>query len=81
MLKKSGLFGQFRFFSYLCIVKQLKIRVMAKEEVTLRDKFTRWNVYRRVGKELKESIEESVPMTTSEALKHFKASAISAIID
>ena len=30
---------------------------MAKEEVTLRDKFTKWNVYRRVGKELKESIE------------------------
>ena len=54
---------------------------MAKEEVTLRDKFTKWNVYRRVGKELKESVEESVPMTMSEALKHFKASAISAIID
>ena len=31
MLKKSGLFGQFRFFSYLCIVKQLKIQIMARK--------------------------------------------------
>lgn len=56
---------------------------MAKEEVTLREKFTTWRVLRRVGntKKVKEAIETSPkPMTPSEALKHFK-NAISAVID
>ena len=53
---------------------------MAKEEVTIVDKFTKWNVYQRKGKKLIESVQESTPMTPSQALKHFKASAISAII-
>ena len=57
---------------------------MAKEEVTLREKFTTWRVLRRVGntKKVKETIETSPkPMTPSEALKHFKVNAISAVID
>ena len=54
---------------------------MAKEEVTLRDKFTKWNVYRRVGKKLTESVETTSPMTIEEASKHFNASAISAILN
>jgi hypothetical protein len=54
---------------------------MAKEEVTLRDKFTKWNVYRKKGKKIEEKVEETSPMTTSEALKHFKARAVSAILD
>ena len=53
---------------------------MSDEVVTLQDKFTKWNVYRRKGKKLTESVETSSPMTPNEALKHFKASAISAII-
>ena len=57
---------------------------MAKEEVTLREKFTTWRVLRRVGntKKVKETIETSPkPMTPSEALKHFKVNAISVVID
>ena len=57
---------------------------MAKEEVTLREKFTNWRVLRKVGstKKVKETIETSPkPMTPSEALKHFKVNAISAVID
>lgn len=57
---------------------------MAKEEITLKEKFTTWRVLRRVGntKKVKETIETSPkPMTPSEALKHFKVNAISAVID
>lgn len=57
---------------------------MAKEEVILREKFTTWRVLRRVGntKKVKETIETSPkPMTPSEALKHFKVNAISAVIE
>ena len=50
------------------------------DEITSEYKFTRWNVYRRKGKKLMESVEETSPMTPNEALKHFKASAVSAII-
>ena len=57
------------------------IKIMAKEEVTLRDKFTKWNVYRRVGKKLTESVETTSPMTIEEASKHFNASAISAVLN
>lgn len=54
---------------------------MCKEEVTLRNKFTTWRVYRKVDGEVRETIEKTVPMTPNEALKHFKAKAISAVID
>ena len=57
---------------------------MAKEEVTLREKFTTWQVLRRIGKtrKSKSTIETSPkPMTPNEALKYFNALAISAIID
>ena len=54
---------------------------MCKEEVTLRDKFTTWRVYRNVNGEVQETIEKTVPMTPNEALKHFKVKAISAVID
>ena len=54
---------------------------MSDEVVTLQDKFTKWNVYRRKGKKLTESVETSpYRMTPQEALKYFKASAIIAII-
>ena len=53
---------------------------MAKEEVTIVDKFTKWKVYRRKGKQVIESVEETTPMTPSQALKYFKASAIMAMI-
>lgn len=51
-----------------------------KDEAVLTEKFTKWNVYQRKGKKLIESVKESTPMTPSQALKHFNASAISAII-
>jgi hypothetical protein len=55
---------------------------MYNEEVTLREKFTTWVLLRKVGKKVKETIETSPkPMTPSEALKHFKVNAISAVID
>ena len=85
MLKIWDLFGSLRFFSYLCTtIKQKGDKDMAKEEVTLREKFTTWRVLRRVGntKKVKETIETSPkPMTPNEALKHFKVNAISAVID
>jgi len=57
---------------------------MSKEEITFREKFTTWKVFRRVGntKKVKETIETSPkPMTPSEALKHFKVKGIMAVID
>lgn len=57
---------------------------MAKEEVTLREKFTTWQVLRRIGKtrKSKSTMETSPkPMTPNEALKYFNALAISAVID
>ena len=54
------------------------------EEVTLKDKFTKWYVYRKVkgSKDFKETLEETPkPMSPSDALKFFKgASAVSAMI-
>lgn len=77
MLKNLGFFGQFRFFSYLCIVKQLKgDRDMAKEEVRTTMKFTKFNIFKRDGNK-----EVTAPrrMTLGEAMRHFKALAISGI--
>jgi hypothetical protein len=54
---------------------------MAKEEVTIVEKFTKWKVYRRKGKKVTESVETSPRMKPSEALKHFKASAILGLKD
>jgi hypothetical protein len=55
---------------------------MAKEEVTLREKFTKWNVYRKVGDKVVESVETTPkPMTSEEAMKHFKVNVIQARID
>lgn len=54
---------------------------MLKEEVTLRNKFTMWNVYQRNGKSFTRSVEQTPPMTPQEALKHFKARAVSAILN
>lgn len=55
------------------------------EEVTLKDRFTKWYVYRKVKgkKDFVETIEETPkPMSPSDALKHFKdASAVQAMID
>ena len=51
-------------------------------EVTLVEKFSKWNVYRRQGKKVVENIETSPkPMTPKEALKYFKVNVISAVID
>ena len=54
------------------------------EEVTLKDRFTKWLVFRKVKgkKDFKETIEDTPkPMSPSEALKFFKdASAVSAMI-
>lgn len=54
------------------------------EEVTLKDRFTKWLVFRKVNgkKDFKETIEDTPkPMSPSEALKFFKdASAVSAMI-
>ena len=77
--KKSPiLFCQFIFFSYLCIVKQIKgDRDMTKEEeVILREKFTKFNIFTRDGNK-----EVTAPrrMTLDEAMRHFKALAISGI--
>lgn len=55
---------------------------MPKEEVTLRDKFTKWSVYRKIKGEVKKSVEETPrPMTTDDALKYFNVNVIQAIID
>jgi hypothetical protein len=56
---------------------------MAKEEeVTLREKFTKWNVFRKVGDKVVESVETTPkPMTSEEAMKHFKVNVIQARID
>ena len=54
---------------------------MSKEEVTIVDKFTKWKVYRRKGKKVTESVESTSPMKPSEALKHFKASALLGLKD
>ena len=72
------------FRTFALQLKQKGDKDMAKEEVTLREKFTTWRVLRRVGntKKVKETIETSPkPMTPSEALKHFKVNAISAVIE
>lgn len=59
-----------------------KISNMAKEEVTLREKFTKWNVFRKVGDKVVESVETTPkPMTSDEAMKHFKVNVIQARID
>ena len=58
------------------------------EEVALKDKFTKWYVYRKVkgSKDFKETLEETLeetpkPMSPSDALKFFKgALAVSAMI-
>ena len=54
------------------------------EEVALKDKFTKWYVYRKVkgSKDFKETLEETPkPMSPSDALKFFKgALAVSAMI-
>ena len=66
--------------SYLCTIKQL--RIMTKEEVTTIEKFSKWKVYRRKGKKVTESVETSPrKMKPSEAVKHFKASAILGLKD
>ena len=55
------------------------------EEVTLKDKFTKWYVYRKVKgkKDFVETIEETPQeMTPKEALKYFNgASSVQAMID
>ena len=43
-----------------------------KEEVTLKEKFTKWKVFRKGG----ESVETTNPMTPSQALKYFKATGV-----
>ena len=77
--KKSPiLFCQFIFFSYLCIVKQIKgdRDITKEEEVILREKFTKFNIFTRDGNK-----EVTAPrrMTLGEAMRHFKALAISGI--
>ena len=62
----------------------LTIRIMKakEEEVTLREKFTKWNVFRKVGDKVVESVETTPkPMTSDEAMKHFKVNVIQARID
>lgn len=77
MLKNLGFFGQFRFFSYLCIVKQIKgDYIMCNEEVRTTMKFTKFNIFTRDGN--KEVIAPR-RMTLDEAMRHFKALAISGI--
>lgn len=77
MLKNLGFFGQFRFFSYLCIVKQIKgDKIMYNEEVRTTMKFTKFNIFTRDGNK-----EVTAPrrMTLDEAMRHFKVLAISGI--
>ena len=45
---------------------------MAKEELTLCNKYTSWKVFDKNG----ESVKTSSPMTTDEALKHFNATGV-----
>lgn len=55
---------------------------MAKEEVALREKFTKWNVFRKVGDKVVESVETTPKsMTSDEAMKYFKVNVIQARID
>jgi hypothetical protein len=54
---------------------------MSKEEVTLREKFTTWKIWRKVNGKVEEFVETTSPMTSDEALKYFKSNVIQAIID
>ena len=46
---------------------------MYKEEITIENKYTNWNVWKN-GK--KKNVITFVPMTTEQALNHFKADAV-----
>jgi hypothetical protein len=52
-----------------------------KEEVTLQDKFKTWVVRKKVNGEVKITTEVTEPMTPQQALKHFNAYGVQAIIE
>jgi hypothetical protein len=54
---------------------------MKEEEVTLQEKFKTWEVRKKVNGKIKITTEVTEPMTPQQALKHFNAYGVQAIIE
>ena len=52
-----------------------------KEEITFHDKFRTWEVRKKVNGKIKITTEITEPMTPRQALKHFNAYGVQAIIE
>ena len=54
---------------------------MKEEEVTLQEKFKTWEVRRKINGKVEITTEVTQPMTPQQALKHFNAYGVQAIIE